>query len=144
MERNWEITVVVIIEIAHAMRAVGPGMLFSAVIQTLVFSIGTFASMPAVRVFSMYAALAVLVGFVFQVTAFVGLLSLDSRRQAEGRISCLPWIRLAADRLPPSDSADVREPRLRALIRNRLGPALLKPITKFIIVITPVRCWDAF
>ena len=137
-------TIAIETQIAHAMRAVGPGMLFSAVIQTLVFSIGTFASMPAVRVFSMYAALAVLVGFVFQVTAFVGLLSLDSRRQAEGRISCLPWIRLAADRLPPSDSADVREPRLRALIRNRLGPALLKPITKFIIVITPVRCWDAF
>ena len=38
--------------------------------------------MPAVRVFSLYAAMAVLIDFLLQITCFVALLSLDARRQA--------------------------------------------------------------
>lgn len=37
--------------------------------------------MPAVRVFSLYAALAVLFDFLLQITVFIGLMTLDARRQ---------------------------------------------------------------
>ena len=37
--------------------------------------------MPAVKVFSLYASVAVFVNFLLQVTCFVALMSLDVRRQ---------------------------------------------------------------
>ncbi len=38
-------------------------------------------SMPAVKVFSLYAGMAVLVNFLLQITIFLALLTLDARRQ---------------------------------------------------------------
>ena len=37
--------------------------------------------MPAIRAFSLYAAVAVLVNFLLQITVFVGVMMLDVRRQ---------------------------------------------------------------
>ena len=37
--------------------------------------------MPAVRAFALYAGMALLVGFVLQITTFVALLALDAKRQ---------------------------------------------------------------
>lgn len=37
--------------------------------------------MPAVRAFALYAAMAILIDFIFQITCFVSLMILDSRRQ---------------------------------------------------------------
>jgi Niemann-Pick C1 protein len=36
--------------------------------------------MPAVKIFSLYAAMAVLFDFLLQITCFVGLMMLDARR----------------------------------------------------------------
>lgn len=41
--------------------------------------------MPAVRAFALYAGLALLIDFLFQITCFVSLLALDSRRQMSDR-----------------------------------------------------------
>lgn len=41
--------------------------------------------MPAVRIFSLYAAVAVFFDFLLQVTAFVAILSLDYKRQQNNR-----------------------------------------------------------
>jgi len=37
--------------------------------------------MPAVKVFSLYAAMAVLIDFLLQISCFVSILALDARRQ---------------------------------------------------------------
>lgn len=42
--------------------------------------LGTLSSMPAVNTFAMYASLSILINFILQITAFISLLSLDSRR----------------------------------------------------------------
>ena len=42
---------------------------------------GALATMPAIRAFSLYAAVAVLVNFLLQTTVFVGVMVLDVRRQ---------------------------------------------------------------
>ena len=39
------------------------------------------ATMPAIRAFSLYAAVAVLVNFLLQITVFVSVMALDIRRQ---------------------------------------------------------------
>lgn len=50
---------------------------------TIIFwNLGGLSNMPAVRAFALYAGMALLIDFVFQVTCFVSLLALDSRRQA--------------------------------------------------------------
>ena len=43
------------------------------------------STMPAVRVFSQYAAVAVLVDFLLQITCFVALMALDAKRQQSNR-----------------------------------------------------------
>ncbi|MQI27742.1 hypothetical protein EI009_25935, partial [Escherichia coli] len=45
-------------------------------------------------VFSMFAALAVLLDFLLQVTAFVALLVLDSLRAEAKRVDCFPCIKV--------------------------------------------------
>ncbi|KAK9724452.1 hypothetical protein RND81_05G073000 [Saponaria officinalis] len=52
--------------------------------------------MPAVRVFSMFAALAVLLDFLLQVTAFVALIVFDFRRAEDHRIDCIPCIKVSS------------------------------------------------
>ena len=49
--------------------------------------------MPAVRIFSLYAAVAVFFDFLLQITAFVALLSLDSKRQENNRLDVLCCIK---------------------------------------------------
>lgn len=61
--------------------------------EVVAFSLGGLTSMPALRNFSVCAALAVLLDFLLQVTAFVALLALDTRRLEQGRFDCWPWRR---------------------------------------------------
>ena len=43
--------------------------------------LGALSNMPAVKVFSLYASVAVFVNFLLQVSCFVALMSYDVRRQ---------------------------------------------------------------
>ena len=47
----------------------------------MAFFLGAITDMPAVKIFSMYAALAVLIDFLLQISTFVALLTLDAKRQ---------------------------------------------------------------
>ena len=64
--------------------------------EVVAFALGGLTSMPALRNFSVCAALAVLLDFLLQVTAFVALLALDTRRLEQGRFDCWPWRRWGA------------------------------------------------
>ena len=52
------------------------------------------STMPAVRIFSLYAAAAVFFDFLLQITAFVALLSLDAKRQENNRLDVFCCIKL--------------------------------------------------
>lgn len=43
--------------------------------------LGALSTMPAVKIFSLYAALAVLIDFLLQISCFVSLMTLDAKRQ---------------------------------------------------------------
>jgi len=64
---------------------VAPSLLLASLSESACFLIGTLTPMPAVRVFAMTASLALLVDFVLQMTVFLGLLTLDTKRQMSGR-----------------------------------------------------------
>lgn len=71
--------------IGRVMSQVGPSILLSTLAECLCFFLGSTSEMPAVREFAMYAGFALVVDFILQVSCFVSLLALDSRRQEDNR-----------------------------------------------------------
>lgn len=90
---------------------------------------GALSTMPAVKSFALYAALAVLMDFVLQMTAFVALLSLDARRQDANRceIACCVTVKKPRPSKP-------NEGFLLPLMRKYYAPVLLHPISRIVVV----------
>ncbi|XVF68077.1 hypothetical protein PTKIN_Ptkin10aG0174100 [Pterospermum kingtungense] len=88
--------------ISNALVEVGPSITLASLSEILAFAVGAFTPMPACRVFSMFAALAVLLDFLLQVTAFVSLVVFDCLRAEDNRIDCFPCIKIPS----PSGESD--------------------------------------
>ncbi|MFH4974501.1 hypothetical protein AB6A40_001210 [Gnathostoma spinigerum] len=73
------------VRVARICGEVVPSMLLSSLSECLCFFLGSLSSMPAVKVFSLYAALAIFFDFFLQITCFLSLFILDMRRQENGR-----------------------------------------------------------
>ncbi|KAL6963597.1 NPC intracellular cholesterol transporter 1 [Sarracenia purpurea var. burkii] len=80
--------------ISNALVEVGPSITLASLSEVLAFAVGGFISMPACRVFSMFAALAVLLDFLLQVTAFVALIVFDFMRAEDNRVDCFPCLKI--------------------------------------------------
>ncbi|KAJ8339483.1 hypothetical protein SKAU_G00362690 [Synaphobranchus kaupii] len=89
-------------QIGRVLGNVAPSMLLCSMSESICFFLGALSSMPAVKSFALYAALAVLMDFVLQITAFVALLSLDARRQDAGRCELACCVTVSAP--PPAQS----------------------------------------
>ncbi|KAG7037951.1 Niemann-Pick C1 protein, partial [Cucurbita argyrosperma subsp. argyrosperma] len=79
--------------ISNALVEVGPSITLASLSEVLAFAVGSFIPMPACRVFSMFAALAVLLDFLLQVTAFVALIVFDFLRTEDDRVDCFPCVK---------------------------------------------------
>lgn len=66
--------------IARALGRMGPSILLSASCQTVAFGLGAVVGMPAVRNFAIYAAGAVAINAMLQITVFVAFMTLDLKR----------------------------------------------------------------
>ncbi|PON78470.1 Niemann-Pick C type protein [Trema orientale] len=91
--------------ISNALVEVGPSITLASLSEILAFAVGSFISMPACRVFSMFAALAVLLDFFLQVTAFVALIVFDFSRAEDNRIDCFPCIKIPSSSMDPSEGS---------------------------------------
>ncbi|ELK25166.1 Niemann-Pick C1-like protein 1 [Myotis davidii] len=69
------------VHIGRALGRVGPSMLLCSVSEAVCFFLGALTPMPAVRTFALTSGLALILDFLLQMSAFVALVSLDSRRQ---------------------------------------------------------------
>ncbi|CAF4016168.1 unnamed protein product, partial [Rotaria sp. Silwood1] len=56
--------------------------------------LGALTPMPAVRLFSLYAAVSVLIDFFLQITIFVTFITLDHKRTIENRIDVFCCLQL--------------------------------------------------
>lgn len=90
---------------------------------------GALSTMPAVKTFAMYAALAVVMDFVLQMTAFVALLSLDVRRQDSNRCDLFCCVTVPNKR-PDKPS----EGFLLPFMRKYYAPVLLNRYVRVIVV----------
>lgn len=70
--------------IGRAFAEVAPSMLLCSLTECVTFFLGTLTDMPAIEEFAFAAALAILFDFLFQITLFLAVLSLDARRQEVG------------------------------------------------------------
>uniref|UniRef100_A0A674G866 SSD domain-containing protein n=1 Tax=Taeniopygia guttata TaxID=59729 RepID=A0A674G866_TAEGU len=68
-------------QVGRVLARVAPSMVLCSLSETLCFLLGALSSMPAVRTFALTAALAVALDLALQLSAFVALVALDSRRQ---------------------------------------------------------------
>lgn len=80
-------------QIARIVGKVGPSMLLTSTSESLAFGLGALTPMPAVRLFSLYAAMAVFIDFLLQITCFVALMTLDCKRERGQRLDLLCCIR---------------------------------------------------
>ena len=125
--------------IAKALGRMGPSILLSASTETVAIALGAFVGMPAVRNFAIYAAGAVFVNAVLQVTMFVSVLTLDQKRVESHRADCFPCIKVSNADVTNSQAGGAYgfddEGPLQKFIRKSYAPALLDRRVKVAIVV---------
>ncbi|KAH8392947.1 hypothetical protein KR200_001327 [Drosophila serrata] len=139
--------------IGEAIGQVGPSILQTAGSEMACFAIGCISDMPAVKTFAMYAAIAILLDFLLQVTAFVALMAIDERRYQDNRLDMLCCIRsgkkstsVEEDTLDSEARAGVDHTKeagmLESMFKNFYSPFLLsKPVKVCVLLIfTVVTC----
>ncbi|EKJ70120.1 hypothetical protein FPSE_09646 [Fusarium pseudograminearum CS3096] len=131
--------------VARALGRMGPSILFSALTETVAFALGTAVGMPAVRNFAAYAAGAVFVNAVLQMTMFVSFLSLNQMRVEDHRCELWPWWQITKARIHLNGSngfaqgggrgSDMAEESLlQVFIKNTYAPRLLGKKVKLAVV----------
>jgi hypothetical protein len=85
-------------QIGRIVGRVGPAMLLTSVSESIAFFLGALTPMPAVRLFSLYAALSVIIDFLLQITIFVTFITLDHKRTIDKRVDVLCCLQLRKHR----------------------------------------------
>uniref|UniRef100_A0A3Q0SUD3 NPC1 like intracellular cholesterol transporter 1 n=1 Tax=Amphilophus citrinellus TaxID=61819 RepID=A0A3Q0SUD3_AMPCI len=117
-------------QIGRVLGCVAPSMLLCSLSESVCFFLGALSTMPAVKSFALYAALAVLMDFVLQMTAFVALLSLDARRQDNNRCELLCCVKVSTQR-PKKPN----EGFLMPFMKKYYAPVLLHRYTRIIVML---------
>ena len=123
---------------SKALGRMGPSILLSATTETVAFALGAAVGMPAVRNFAAYAAGAVFINAILQVTMFVSVLALNQRRVEAGRADCAPCIRIRPSDAVARDDAyrygAEDEGVLQRFIRKHYAPSLLGKKAKCAVI----------
>ncbi|GAB2289299.1 NPC intracellular cholesterol transporter 1 [Dionaea muscipula] len=119
--------------ISSALFEVGPSITQASLSEVLAFAVGTIIPMPAVRVFSMFAALAILLDFLLQVTAFVALIVLDFSRTEDNRIDCFPCIKMPYS-AGPENGVECKDGLLTRYMKEIHAPVLSLWGIKIIVI----------
>uniref|UniRef100_Q9UHC9-4 Isoform 4 of NPC1-like intracellular cholesterol transporter 1 n=1 Tax=Homo sapiens TaxID=9606 RepID=Q9UHC9-4 len=121
------------VHIGRALGRVAPSMLLCSLSEAICFFLGALTPMPAVRTFALTSGLAVILDFLLQMSAFVALLSLDSKRQEASRLDVCCCVK--PQELPPPGQG---EGLLLGFFQKAYAPFLLHWITRGVVVGAPV------
>ncbi|KAM7354023.1 Niemann-Pick type C-1a isoform 3-T3 [Cochliomyia hominivorax] len=116
--------------IGRIMGRVGPSMLLTSISESCCFFLGGLSDMPAVKAFALYAGMALLFDFLLQITCFVSLLTLDTKRQAENRLDVCCFIRGKK-----TDAAPITEGLLYKFFKSVYVPFLMKKTVRVVVMI---------
>ncbi|XP_034038558.1 NPC intracellular cholesterol transporter 1 [Thalassophryne amazonica] len=115
-------------QIGRILGDVAPSMFLSSFSETVAFSLGALSNMPAVRTFSLFAAVAVFVDFLLQISCFISLLGVDARRQEGNRLDILCCLKLSSGQQEKTDGCLFR------FFKKIYAPFILKEWVRAIIV----------
>ncbi|XP_052121978.1 NPC intracellular cholesterol transporter 1 homolog 1b-like [Frankliniella occidentalis] len=122
--------------IGRVMGQVGPSMLLTTLSEICCFLLGALSTMPAIRAFALYAGGALVMDFLFQMTCFVSLLSIDTARRNASRLDVCCWGRPSRSDEDGADDDDPgRHGALFAFFSRRYAPGLLlEDVRAFVVV----------
>lgn len=86
-----------------ALGQVGPSILLTSASECFCFGLGALSDMPAVKTFAYYATVAIFLDFLFQITAFIALISIDERRVRAQRFDLFCCVK--SKNTPPSEGS---------------------------------------
>ncbi|KAJ7371490.1 NPC intracellular cholesterol transporter 1 [Desmophyllum pertusum] len=116
-------------KVGRVLGEVAPSMLLTSLSESVAFALGAMSTMPAVRIFSLYAAAAVFFDFLLQITAFVAILSLDSKRQENNRLDVLCCIKE-----PKYNSTGDQLTCVYTFMKNYFAEALLSDYVRPVVI----------
>lgn len=116
--------------IGRTLGSVAPSMLLCSLSEAICFFLGALTPMPAVRTFALTSGLAIILDFLLQMTAFVALLSLDSKRQEASRPDVLCCF--STRKLPPPKE---KEGLLLRFFRKIYVPFLLHRFIRPVVML---------
>ncbi|KAK6628499.1 hypothetical protein RUM43_002314 [Polyplax serrata] len=117
--------------LGRTLGVVGPSMTLTSLSESFCFFLGGLSNMPAVRAFALYAGMALLIDFIFQVTCFVSLLALDTRRQAADRYDVCCFIKGSKK----EGGSSLPDGLLYEFFKNIYVPALMNKILRPLVMI---------
>ncbi|XP_055920558.1 NPC intracellular cholesterol transporter 1 isoform X2 [Eupeodes corollae] len=116
--------------IGRILGRVGPSMLLTSVSESCCFFLGGLSDMPAVKAFALYAGMALFIDFLLQITCFISLLTLDTKRQNENRFDICCCIRGKK-----ADPSQFTEGLLYKFFRSVYVPFLMKKNIRILVMI---------
>lgn len=92
----------------HALNSIAPSIMLATCSEVCCFFLGALTPMPAVRVFAINAATALILAFLFQMLIFVPALIWDCKRQARGQMEIFYCCKVKKESIveQPSNSPD--------------------------------------
>lgn len=125
-------------QIGRILGKVGPSMLLTSVSESLAFFLGALTTMPAVRQFALYAAMAVLFDFFFQITCFISLMTIDAKRQGKSMFDlccCVKIPNCCCEKTPRKEKQQNTDGYLYHLVNNYYADILLTQWLRPIIIV---------
>lgn len=118
--------------IGRVLGKVGPSIFLTSLSESICFFLGGLSDMPAVKAFALYAGMALLIDFILQITCFISLLALDSRRQTGNRWDILCFIRGSKKK---SESESKSEGILYKFFKIFYAPFIMKKLVRITVVV---------
>lgn len=116
-------------QIGRIVGRVGPAMLLTSVSESIAFFLGALTPMPAVRLFSLYAGLSVIIDFLLQITVFVTFITLDHKRTLENRVDVLCCLQLQRHKTDQENKRRLHLPRWSWIGQHATGTNTMQPST---------------
>lgn len=120
--------------VALALSLSGSAITVTSFTNVVVFLLSAISRLPALRFFSLWAAIGIFFAWVYSVTFFAALLSLDARRQGAKRRDCCPC-------LPPLAEVSAvnwfkkRPAGFSRFFRNWFGPFIMRPVVRAVLLV---------
>ncbi|KAG8199914.1 hypothetical protein JTE90_015899 [Oedothorax gibbosus] len=116
-------------QIGRVVGQVAPSMMLSSLSMSSCFFIGALTDMPAVKLFALYAGVALLINFFLQMTCFLCLFTLDVKRQEDHRLDLFCCIRTSKQEKTNTKGV------LYKFFKNVYAPLLLNNFSRVLVVI---------